>query len=334
MSWLDTKIQSITERYPELRESILDTLSRWHEPHRHWHGISHLTHCVERSMEMYPEYDRIFCTLVSLYHDAVYDPTRSDNEEASAELVPDFSIVVDGRELTGESIRLAVLQTKEDIHTAFNRIDRDILKTESLVELLEYEKGIFLEFQHCALSDYVKGRCNFLRGLSDKWITDVNRNALIEYVTKRTYRIGIYAGSFDPFHVGHNNIRLQAEKHFDKVVVALGTNGSKSKSYNPYRLDNARSVLPHTQVLQYNGVLSELCTDYMLQAENVEVTLVRGLRNITDLQSEQNLRAALNDAGGVKTMYFICDAEHQHVSSSLVRELRSFGRSADEYLVK
>lgn len=64
-----------------------DLVSRWSEPHRLYHGIAHLVavlSIVDAHDGATNDGDAV--RLAAWYHDAVYDPTRSDNEERSAEL--------------------------------------------------------------------------------------------------------------------------------------------------------------------------------------------------------------------------------------------------------
>ncbi len=60
-----------------------DLVNRWSEPHRRYHGLAHLV-AVLSIVDGLAASDAV--RLAAWYHDAVYDPTRSDNEEASAEL--------------------------------------------------------------------------------------------------------------------------------------------------------------------------------------------------------------------------------------------------------
>src|SRR5437868_3820663 len=64
-----------------------DLARRWSEAHRVWHGPGHLRAMVAGISAEAAADDRDALLLAALYHDAVYDPTRSDNEEASAELL-------------------------------------------------------------------------------------------------------------------------------------------------------------------------------------------------------------------------------------------------------
>lgn len=71
----------------ESRGCWTELISRWCQPHRHYHGLTHLVavlSIVDSLASTAVDADAV--RLAAWYHDAVYDPTRSDNEERSAEL--------------------------------------------------------------------------------------------------------------------------------------------------------------------------------------------------------------------------------------------------------
>lgn len=317
-------LYSVLEVLPFDNKEYYSLINRYKEPHRYYHNENHLIDCLQKSIELDTAYDRVLNILVSIYHDAVYNPVRDDNEERSAELY-DFSCVIDKKIIDKELVRNLILNTKshKEINT-FNKIDMSILRTDNVLELLEYENNIFKEYQFVNLKTYIDKRIEFLS--NDEWITNKNRDILIDYITNRKYNIGIYCGSFNPFHVGHYNILKQAEKYFDKVIIAIG--------YNFNRYETLKNLtLPYNEVIQYFSLTSELCADYTLNAKNIEVTLIRGIRNNSDLQAEQNIRPVLKDKDDdFKTVYFLCDSKYQHVSSSMIRELREYNSDVDKYI--
>ncbi|MDT0343290.1 HD domain-containing protein [Streptomyces litchfieldiae] len=72
---------------PGARDVGEELLARWGEPHRHYHNVAHLAAVLER-LEPLREYadDPVAVALAAWFHDAVYDPYASDNEEQSAAL--------------------------------------------------------------------------------------------------------------------------------------------------------------------------------------------------------------------------------------------------------
>lgn len=134
-------------------------------------------------------------------------------------------------------------------------------------------------------------------------------------------RIGLYPGSFNPFHVGHLDIVRQAQKVFDEVVVV--------RAVNPEKV-SAECKLPETflndmgvSVTAYEGLVTDLVKSYENREHNV--TLIRGLRNGDDLGYEQNLTAFMrNMHPEIKVVFFLCDPKYQHISSSALRGIRQF----------
>lgn len=134
-------------------------------------------------------------------------------------------------------------------------------------------------------------------------------------------RIGIYAGSFNPFHNGHLNVAQKAQHLFDKVVIVRGRKASKDLP--SYGLADIQA-LASFEVRECTGLL----TDFI--AENYKgqnVTLVRGLRNVIDLNEEISLNRYYQDLmPGLEIIHIICDREFEHISSSAIRELEKFGK--------
>lgn len=130
-------------------------------------------------------------------------------------------------------------------------------------------------------------------------------------------KIGVYAGSFNPFHKGHYNILCKAEKIFDKVIIARGINPEKNNVLVPLP-----KILDDRPVLSYNGLL----TDFMTSLEEENVTLIRGLRNSVDLQFEMNQYRYFQDLmPNIQMVSIFCDKEFEHISSSGIRLLSQFG---------
>ena len=147
--------------------------------------------------------------------------------------------------------------------------------------------------------------------------------------------LAIYAGSFNPFHIGHLNIVEKAEKIFGKgnVLIAIGINPEKSNSGDVLSraLEISDKIKRNVEV--YTTFLHELIEKK--QAEGYKVVLIRGLRNGDDLAYEDNQLKFIKDfKKDIDVVFFRCDEEFQHISSSAIRSLQSFRPgSGDKYLV-
>ena len=143
----------------------------------------------------------------------------------------------------------------------------------------------------------------------------------------------IYPGSFDPFTNGHLDVVKKSAALFDRVVVAIGINSSKKRSYDTETMKTAIE-----QALLDNGIYNcELCYYSGLVAEYAKENdigyMIRGLRNTTDYNYEENI-AEINKLINPKLEYVYFRAENVAVSSSMVKELNSFGKDVSKFVPK
>lgn len=132
-----------------------------------------------------------------------------------------------------------------------------------------------------------------------------------------------FAGSFDPFTIGHKSIVDRALPLFDKVVVAIGRNTAKAP-WQPVdqRLTRIRQIYaskPRVEVIAYQGLTSEAA-----KAHGADV-LLRGVRTVADFEAERSLADINRNLSGIESVLIYTLPELAWVSSSLVRELAAFG---------
>lgn len=139
-------------------------------------------------------------------------------------------------------------------------------------------------------------------------------------------RIALYPGSFDPVTNGHLDVLQRALAVFDKVVVAVLENPRKS----PLLPAETRVVVLETAIRDAGIDGVEVVTFDGLTVEAARTQgarwIVRGLRAISDFEAEGQL-AANNRvlADDIDTVFFMTAVEYGYVSSSLVKEIVSFG---------
>lgn len=145
--------------------------------------------------------------------------------------------------------------------------------------------------------------------------------------------IAVYAGSFDPFTNGHLSIVKNASKLFDKVYVVIARNPDKHRSSDVDLMCQAmldcfnREGLTNCIPLVHAGLIAELC--YLQNAQY----LIRGLRNTSDYMYEENIAKINQEINpGLKTIYF--RAENDVISSSMIRELKKYGKDVTKYIPK
>jgi pantetheine-phosphate adenylyltransferase len=153
--------------------------------------------------------------------------------------------------------------------------------------------------------------------------------------------LAIYAGSFNPFHVGHLNIvdKMEAIFGYGNCMIAIGVNPSKMSGNLQEQSEMLRRATTLSERLDmpvevYTTFLHELIEKK--EAEGYKVILVRGLRNGDDLNYEDNQLKFIRDfKKDINVVFIRCDEQFEHVSSSAIRQLESFRPgSGDKYLVK
>jgi pantetheine-phosphate adenylyltransferase len=130
-------------------------------------------------------------------------------------------------------------------------------------------------------------------------------------------------GSFDPVTNGHLDIVRRAAAIFDELVVATGTNVSKSRLFDPdERLEMLREVcadLPNVTVMGFTGLIVDFCRELDAQA------IVKGLRGGNDYEYELPMAQMNAHLTGVETVFVPTNASWGYVSSSLVKEVATLG---------
>lgn len=321
-------------------ENQNDLISKLTEKHRFYHNYEHINNILEMidsyDCFKYGNYnlssiDRKILLAAALYHDAIYVATSKDNEVKSAEYFISHCSKVN-RE--NEILQVTTI-IKDTINHApstklsqiFCDFDLKGLKEGDFESMLIGEKKIFMEFQKYDYSEYKKGRIDFLKSFLERHnINTANILALIDYVNFRVPKIGVYAGSFNPFTKGHMNIVEKAEKIFDKVIIAKGINPEKLINKG---LDGLDEKLFYRQVEAFKGLI----TDYISEkSKDADITLIRGLRNGNDLSYEMNQIKFINEFdSSVKSIFIHCDQEYEHISSTAIRSMLSSG---DEKMIE
>jgi pantetheine-phosphate adenylyltransferase len=151
-------------------------------------------------------------------------------------------------------------------------------------------------------------------------------------------KLGIYAGSFSPFTVGHLNILQKAERILGKgnILIAIGCNPAKTSIIDNSSRAKELSEKIGCEVISYTCFLHELLLQK--EEEGYDVILIRGLRNGEDLAYEENqlkfIKEFLPEDYYLNTIFLMSDEEYKHISSSAVRQLESFRQgSASQYAV-
>ena len=130
-------------------------------------------------------------------------------------------------------------------------------------------------------------------------------------------KIGVYCGSFNPFHAGHKDVLDQADLLFSHVILARGINDSKDSFLNPL----SEEIYSTYNVMEYDCLLTEFLDKLQKSYPKSTIVLIRGLRNGKDLEEEQNLRDWLN-LDNYNVIYFMANKDLRHVSSSSIRKLQ------------
>ncbi len=158
-------------------------------------------------------------------------------------------------------------------------------------------------------------------------------------------KVGIFTGTFDPFTIGHQNIAERALPMFDKLVIAVAMSKLKHATEEiSQRVESIKKVFSQEctelideqdiskgyrmEVVAYDDLTIDLAHRMGAQF------LVRGVRSVKDFEYEREQADINRQLGGVETILLFSDPRYSSISSTLVRELRFFGREVDEFLPK
>lgn len=136
-----------------------------------------------------------------------------------------------------------------------------------------------------------------------------------------TMKKAVYAGSFNPWHKGHQYIYEAGKKLFDDVQVI--------RAINPDKLGNVKiiSSIPDHILLNQGVALGNYCKEYEFEY------LLRGVRVASDYDYEFRMAAFNQQKFGLHTVFIPCPPELSHLNSSALRELDNLGIDIKDYLI-
>jgi len=157
-----------------------------------------------------------------------------------------------------------------------------------------------------------------------------NATAARRVQAKPTFHRAVFAGSFDPVTFGHLDVIARGRNLFDEVVVAIGRNPGKQSLFEPEerlamlvtlceQMVQAQPVGASVSVQAFDG----LTVDF---ARSVGATvLLRGIRNLSDLQNEVQQAVTNREVAGLETAFVVAGQSFAYTSSSLIKQITAMG---------
>jgi len=282
----------------------------------------------------------------ALFHDIIYNPKRNDNELKSSEYFRKFNSEHNIVSQNDEKIICHIINETDYKNLEINDMDgvpKSLVKRfmeydlasfkKPFSEILSDEKKIRKEYQWVDWYDYQQGRLSFLDRFKDHCVIKSfgqkaidNINYQIEFLKFDIPKIALYPGTFNPFHLGHLKILEYAETIFDKVIIAFGKNSDKEEN-----LITIPETLNFHQTLSYSSSLVDLLNEF-----KYPLTVIRGIRNSTDMQYEMNQFKWLKEMKyDIKVVNIFCDKDYEHISSSALKTIKKYDEKIyKHYLVK
>jgi len=146
-------------------------------------------------------------------------------------------------------------------------------------------------------------------------------------------KTGVFVGSFDPYTVGHDSIVTRALGLFDRLVIGVVGDQVHKPNMAPAteRMQAIQELYaddPRIEVKPYYGLAVDFAKEQGAQY------IVKGVRSVKDFEYEREQADINRQISGIETILLFAEPQYASVSSSVVRELRHFGRSVDEFLPK
>lgn len=143
-------------------------------------------------------------------------------------------------------------------------------------------------------------------------------------------KTALFTGTFDPFTMGHKQIVDRALTIADEVVVGIGVNVNKHTMFPlEKRIEFINRVYadnPAVSIKSYNGLTADF-------AKEISATfIVKGIRSIIDFEYEKQMADMNRRLSGIETVLLFSDEEYAAVSSSLIRELLSYGKDVSQFI--
>ena len=140
----------------------------------------------------------------------------------------------------------------------------------------------------------------------------------------------LYPGTFNPIHNGHADLVERAAALFDQVILGIATSPHKAPSVLELRVELANKALAHIDNVEVKGFTS-LTVDF---AREVGANIIlKGIRTVTDFEYEfQMLNMNRSLSPGLETVFLAPSEEFSYISSTLVRQIASYGGDISKFV--
>ncbi len=144
-------------------------------------------------------------------------------------------------------------------------------------------------------------------------------------------KTALFPGSFDPFTKGHEDLVRRALQLFDKVIIAIGDNSSKTNLFSPEKreavikkvFEGENKVL----VIVYKGLAVDCCK------KAGAAFILRGLRNTNDFDFERPIAQMNHDLdASIETVFIMTSPHLSHISSTIVRDIINHGGNISRFV--